>query len=79
MHKPSMKSMLIGLIPCTAMCFSVPLWDRVYPFVLGLPFNIFWIILWILITPLFMSVAYRIETQRIAADARGKEGGAHHG
>ena len=77
-HKPSLKALLVGLIPFVAMCFSISLWDRVYPFVFGLPFSIFWIVAWIILTPLFMSVAYRIETARIAAEAGAKEGGAPH-
>jgi hypothetical protein len=48
------------------MCFSVPLWDRVEPLVLGLPFNLFWLILWIVLTPCCMWGAYRAET----ADSR---------
>lgn len=62
MKKPSPWSLLIGLIPFVGMCFSVPLWDRVHPMVLGLPFNLFWLVSWILLTPLFMWGAYRIET-----------------
>ena len=76
MHKPSIKSMLIGLIPFVAMCFTVALWDQVHPFVLGLPFNIFWIILWIVITPIIMSFAYRSERARIDAMDSSAKGGA---
>ncbi len=61
MKKPSPASILIGLVPFSAVCFSVPLWDRVRPLVLGLPFNLFWLILWIVCTPLLMWLAYRIE------------------
>jgi hypothetical protein len=46
------------------MCFTVPLWDRIYPIVLGLPFNLFWLTLWIVLTPLCMWGAYRIESPR---------------
>jgi len=77
-RKPSLKALGVGLIPFVAMCFSISWWDRVFPFIFGLPFSIFWIVAWILITPLFMAVAYRIETARIAAEARRKEGGAKH-
>ena len=76
MHKPSLKSVLIGIIPFVAMCFTVVLWDEVHPFVLGLPFNIFWIILWILITPIIMSFAYRSERTDIDAKDSGLKGGA---
>lgn len=70
MRRPSLKSILIGLIPFVAVCFSVPLWDRIEPMMLGLPFNLFWLISWVLVTPLFMWGAYRIEISHLA----GKEG-----
>ena len=60
---PRLPSLLLALIPFIAMCFSVPLWDRIYPIVLGLPFNFFWLTLWIVLTPLCMWAAYRIETR----------------
>jgi hypothetical protein len=79
MHKPSLQAILVGLIPFIATCFSVPLWDRVHPFVLGLPFNIFWIVLWILMTPVCMTFAYKIERRKIDAAGRIQEGGIKHG
>jgi hypothetical protein len=49
------------MIPFLAMCFSVSAWDRVYPIVLGLPFNLFWLLAWIVLTSLCLSAAYRLE------------------
>ena len=63
MKPPSLGSILLGLIPFTTVCFSVSLWDRVYPIVLGLPFNVFWLILWLLLTPVCMWGAYRLEAR----------------
>jgi len=60
-RKPCIGAILFGLIPFVAICFSVSLWDRVYPMVLGLPFNFFWLISWLLLTPLCMWCAYRLE------------------
>jgi len=60
-RRPSLGALVLGLIPFAAMCFSVPLWDRIYPIILGLPFNFFWLILWVLLTPLCMWGAYRLE------------------
>ncbi|HEY4978874.1 MAG TPA: DUF3311 domain-containing protein [Candidatus Acidoferrum sp.] len=68
MRKPSMGAVLFALIPFTAICFSVTLWDRIDPIVLGLPFNFFWLITWLLLTPLCMWGAYRLESAR-ASDA----------
>jgi len=71
LKKPSFTAFLLGLIPFTAVCFTVSLWDRIEPMVLGIPFNMFWLILWIAITPLFMWGAYRAE---ISNRAPGEEG-----
>jgi hypothetical protein len=59
--KPSVGALLLGLIPFAAMCFSVPLWDRVDPMLLGIPFNLFWLISWIVLTPVCMWAAYQVE------------------
>ncbi|HUX73576.1 MAG TPA: DUF3311 domain-containing protein [Steroidobacteraceae bacterium] len=67
MPKPRLASVLLGLIPFAGICFSVSLWDRVEPVILGLPFNFFWLIAWLGLTPLCMWGAYRLET-RAGAD-----------
>jgi hypothetical protein len=64
MGKPSLLALGLAFIPFVGMCFSVPLWDRVHPFVLGLPFNLFWLTAWIVLTPLCMWGAYRRESGR---------------
>jgi hypothetical protein len=62
MKIPSARTLVLALVPFLAMCFSVGFWDRVEPLVLGLPFNLAWLILWILLTPCCMWLAYRMET-----------------
>ena len=62
--KPATGSILLALIPFCGLCFSVPLWDRVTPTVMGLPFNLFWVMAWIAGTPLVLSFIYRIERRR---------------
>jgi hypothetical protein len=61
---PSFGALVLGLIPFAAVCFSVSAWDRVYPMVFGLPFNLFWLISWIPLTSLCLWGAYRLETRR---------------
>jgi len=75
MKRPSPGAILLGLIPFAATCFSVSLWDRVYPIVLGLPFNFFWLISWLLLTPVCMWGAYRLEEPG-TPNTRRKEDGA---
>ena len=69
--RPSAGALLLGLIPFIAMCFSVPLWDRIDPMLLGLPFNLFWLISWIVLSSLCLWAAYRVEAARDR-----KQGGA---
>jgi len=73
-RKPSLGAILFALIPFVAICFSVPLWDRIHPMILGLPFNFFWLITWLLLTPLCMWGAYRQEARRDPG-LHGKDGG----
>ena len=74
MRKPSTGAILLALTPFVAVCFSVSLWDRIYPMILGLPFNFFWLIAWLLLTPLCMWGAYRLEATR-PSDPRREDGG----
>ncbi len=66
--RPSLGAILLALVPFIAMCFSVSLWDRVQPVLLGIPFNLFWLILWIVLTPLCMWAAYHLEAARREGD-----------
>jgi hypothetical protein len=63
---------VLGLIPFVAMCLSVSLWDRVYPVLFGLPFNLFWLICWIVLSALCLRAAYRAEIARAAKDGTTK-------
>jgi hypothetical protein len=66
LKRPSLAAIVVALIPFCAMCFSVSAWDRVYPMVLGLPFNFFWLLAWIVLTSVCMGIVYRIESPRAA-------------
>ena len=68
--QPSLLALLLGLIPFVAMCFSVALWDRMDPMILGLPFNLAWLLCWVVLTSLCMRVAYRVESARKKKDGK---------
>jgi hypothetical protein len=69
LKKPSLWAIVIASIPFCAMCFSVAAWDRVYPMVFGLPFNLFWLLLWIVLTSVCMWIVHRIESARTVKPA----------
>jgi hypothetical protein len=64
LKRPSRLAIIIALIPFFTICFTVSLWDRIYPMVLGLPFNFFWLLAWIVLTSVCLWIVYRIESGR---------------
>ena len=62
MKTPSLGAIVLGIIPFVAMCLSVAMWDRIDPMILGLPFNLFWLLIWIVLTSICLWGAYRLET-----------------
>lgn len=70
MKPPPIGALALGAIPFAAMCFSVALWDRIEPMILGLPFNLFWLILWIVLTSCCMWGAYRLDSAARGAASR---------
>jgi len=60
MKKPTAGALLLAFVPFLAVCFSVSLWDRVYPLIFGFPFNLFWLICWIPLTSLCLWGAYHL-------------------
>ncbi|MBZ5662781.1 MAG: DUF3311 domain-containing protein [Acidobacteriia bacterium] len=76
MRRPSFGAISLALIPFLAMCFSVSAWDRVHPMILGLPFNLFWLLSWIVLTSVCMWGVYRLEAPQIAkAEGRRENAG----
>ena len=64
MKRPSLAALFVAALPFVGLCFTVSLWDRVQPMVLGLPFNLFWLMTWIVLTSVCLRIVYRIETRR---------------
>jgi hypothetical protein len=52
---------ILAAIPFAAVTIAVPLVNRVEPRVAGLPFLLFWIVAWVLVTPAFLWSIGRLE------------------
>ena len=74
MNRPSTGAIAFALIPFAASCFSVSLWDRIQPIIFGLPFNFFWLTLWVLLTPVCIFAAYKVEQSRMSNSGREQDG-----
>ncbi|MBE3556362.1 MAG: DUF3311 domain-containing protein [Firmicutes bacterium] len=55
---------LCAAIPVLAFVVAIPWVNRVTPMVLGLPFLLFWIALWVILTPGWMALVYYFDPQR---------------
>ncbi|MDR7240099.1 DUF3311 domain-containing protein [Neobacillus drentensis] len=51
----------LAFIPVVAFLIGVPLVNRIKPFVLGLPFSMFWIVLWVILSSLILFILYRLD------------------
>jgi hypothetical protein len=61
MRKGTRYALLLASIPFITLVFMLPLANRTEPVVLGLPFLLFWIILWVFLTPFILLAAFRLE------------------
>ena len=51
----------LSLLPFVGILGGIFFANRVEPYVLGLPFALFWVTLWVLLTALIMAVVYRLD------------------
>ncbi|MFD0919486.1 DUF3311 domain-containing protein [Saccharopolyspora rosea] len=49
---------VLACLPWVGMLGCAPLADRVRPFVLGMPFLLFWVLAWVVLTSVCMAVVY---------------------
>ncbi|HET7674299.1 MAG TPA: DUF3311 domain-containing protein [Gammaproteobacteria bacterium] len=59
---------LLALIPFIALVGGAFFANRVEPYVLGLPFFMFWIVLWVVLSSLVMAIVYRLDPRNRAPD-----------
>jgi hypothetical protein len=62
---------LLALLPAVGLLGGVPLLNRVEPYVLGLPFLLFWIVAWVVATSGIMALIWWLDHQN-SAPARTK-------
>ena len=53
--------MALALLPPLMLTAAIPLVNRVEPRILGVPFFLAWIAVWMLLTPVCLYSIYRIE------------------
>ena len=61
----------LAVLPFLGMLAAIPFVDRVEPTVLGLPFLLFWIVVWVVLTAAIMTVVYRTDPANRPGAERG--------
>jgi len=59
---------LLALVPFLGMLGGIGFANRMTPFVLGLPFLHFWIVLWTLLTSFLLMVIYQLDEKQEKGD-----------
>ena len=54
-------SYLLGMLPFLGILGGVIFANRVEPFVLGMPFILFWIVLCVVLTSVIMAIIYQLD------------------
>ena len=54
----------LSALPFIGILVGIFFANRVEPYVLGLPFALFWVTLWVLLTSAIMAVVYRLDHPR---------------
>jgi hypothetical protein len=52
---------VLSALPFAGILAGIFFANRTEPFVLGLPFALFWVTLWVLLTAVIMAVVYRLD------------------
>jgi Protein of unknown function (DUF3311) len=53
----------LAALPFVGVLAGIFFANRVEPYVLGLPFALFWMILWVVLAAAIMAVVYRLDTR----------------
>ena len=69
-HPGSAGRLVLAALPWIGMLVLAPAANRVEPTVLGLPFLLFWIVLWVVLTAVCMSVIYLTDPRNRAEEVR---------
>jgi hypothetical protein len=60
----------LAVVPAIGMLGGIPFANRVEPYVMGLPFLLFWIVAWVVATSAITAVIYALDRRRDRARER---------
>ena len=63
-RRVTLLTVALALVPVLALTLGIPFANRLEPRIFGLPFLLAWIVAWIVLTPVFMTVVHRLDRPR---------------
>jgi hypothetical protein len=68
MTKGTKAALALAAVPFLTLVLALPFVNRERPVILGLPFLLFWILVWVALTPVCLYAAYRLEKKHAPPD-----------
>ena len=62
----------LALLPAIGILVGSPFANHVHPYVLGLPFLLFWMVFWVVVTSAIMAIIAALDRRRDAAGTPGR-------
>nr|WP_285877000.1 DUF3311 domain-containing protein [Fictibacillus phosphorivorans] len=54
---------MLLLIPFIGLCVLLPLANRIEPYILGMPFLLFWVVLWMILSSVTLLIVYKLDPE----------------
>ena len=64
---------VLAALPFIGILLGVPFVNRVEPLVLGMPFVLAWIVMWVVLSSIIMAIIYRLDPSNRGFVAEGEE------
>ncbi|WP_118182601.1 DUF3311 domain-containing protein [Paraburkholderia phosphatilytica] len=64
---------VLAVLPFIGILLGVPFVNRVEPLVLGMPFVLAWIVMWVVLTSVIMAIIYRLDPTNHTSDSQDGE------
>ena len=64
---------VLAALPFVGILLGVPFVNRVEPLVLGMPFVLAWIVMWVVLSSIIMAIVYRLDPSNRQLAAEGEE------
>ncbi|MBW0931419.1 DUF3311 domain-containing protein [Priestia megaterium] len=59
---------VLSLFPFIGILGFLPFVNKVTPFILGMPFFLFWIVMWVVLTTFIMAIVYKMDPANEGGD-----------